>query len=179
MGFVSCGTSTRVRARQRRSGGRREEEGAREGRGGVVGVVGAGQVEDSAAVAVRQRDHQGQERVVHVMEPRQPRHPRGRLRRVRHPGARRHGYGGCVCCWSPKNPLAPERVIQIESDAGVSAVHFSKQHLSLLAVGNTGAVRRAQARQRACAEDDSSTRGRSGRGKTAARRSSQAPPTGT
>jgi hypothetical protein len=47
------------------------------------------------------------------------------------------GYGGFVCCWSVKNPTAPERVIKIESDAGVSAVHFSKTHPSLLAVGNT------------------------------------------
>lgn len=46
-------------------------------------------------------------------------------------------YSGLVCCWSLKNPLAPERVIQLESEAGVSAVSFSSLHPSLLAVGNT------------------------------------------
>jgi WD40 repeat protein len=46
-------------------------------------------------------------------------------------------YGGVVNCWSVKNPFTPERSIQIESDAGVSALHFSRQHPSLLAVGNT------------------------------------------
>jgi WD40 repeat protein len=46
-------------------------------------------------------------------------------------------YSGFVCCWSLKNPCAPERVIKIESDAGVSAMHFSSTHPSLLAVGNT------------------------------------------
>eukprot|EP00672_Neobodo_designis_P015772 CAMPEP_0174833034 /NCGR_PEP_ID=MMETSP1114-20130205/3992_1 /TAXON_ID=312471 /ORGANISM="Neobodo designis, Strain CCAP 1951/1" /LENGTH=876 /DNA_ID=CAMNT_0016066905 /DNA_START=47 /DNA_END=2677 /DNA_ORIENTATION=+ len=47
------------------------------------------------------------------------------------------GYGGVVNCWSVKNPFTPERSIKIESDAGVSAMHFSKQFPSLLAVGNT------------------------------------------
>lgn len=46
-------------------------------------------------------------------------------------------YSGLVCCWSLKNPLAPERTIQIESEAGVSALSFSNHHPSLLAVGNT------------------------------------------
>ena len=46
-------------------------------------------------------------------------------------------YSGIVCCWNLKNPVAPERVIHIESDAGVSAMHFSAKHPSLLAVGNT------------------------------------------
>lgn len=46
-------------------------------------------------------------------------------------------YSGLVCCWSLKNPLAPERVIQLESEAGVSALSFSSHHPSLLAVGNT------------------------------------------
>lgn len=45
--------------------------------------------------------------------------------------------GGFVCFWSLKNPLAPERVIQLSSEAGVSAVAFSYEHPSLLAVGNT------------------------------------------
>ena len=46
-------------------------------------------------------------------------------------------YSGLICCWSLKNPVAPERVIQLESEAGVSALSFSNQHASLLAVGNT------------------------------------------
>lgn len=46
-------------------------------------------------------------------------------------------YSGLVCCWSLKNPLAPERTIQLESEAGVSALSFSNHHPSLLAVGNT------------------------------------------
>jgi WD40 repeat protein len=52
-------------------------------------------------------------------------------------GSAAKGYGGVVCCWSVKNPFTPERVIQLETDAGVSALHFSKTHPSLLAVGNT------------------------------------------
>ncbi|ESL11895.1 dynein intermediate chain [Trypanosoma rangeli SC58] len=44
--------------------------------------------------------------------------------------------GGIVCCWSLKNPLAPERVIQLSTEAGVSAAAFSYEHPSLLAVGN-------------------------------------------
>ncbi|EKG08452.1 dynein intermediate chain, putative [Trypanosoma cruzi] len=44
--------------------------------------------------------------------------------------------GGIVCCWSLKNPLAPERVIQLNTEAGVSSVAFSYEHPSLLAVGN-------------------------------------------
>lgn len=46
-------------------------------------------------------------------------------------------HGGIVCCWSLKNPLAPERVIQLSSEAGVSSIAFSDEHPSLLAVGNT------------------------------------------
>nr|CCC89484.1 unnamed protein product [Trypanosoma congolense IL3000] len=45
--------------------------------------------------------------------------------------------GGIVCCWSLKNPLAPERVIQLSNEAGVSSIAFSDEHPSLLAVGNT------------------------------------------
>eukprot|EP00758_Cryptobia_borreli_P018793 Tbor_TRINITY_DN7478_c0_g1::TRINITY_DN7478_c0_g1_i1::g.14558::m.14558 len=45
--------------------------------------------------------------------------------------------GGVVCCWSLKNPAAPERVITLESDAGVSSMNFSSEHPSLLAVGST------------------------------------------
>ncbi|KEG07585.1 putative dynein intermediate chain [Trypanosoma grayi] len=45
--------------------------------------------------------------------------------------------GGIVCCWSLKNPLAPERVIQLPVEAGVSSVAFSYEHPSLLAVGDT------------------------------------------
>ncbi|RNF19712.1 putative dynein intermediate chain [Trypanosoma conorhini] len=45
-------------------------------------------------------------------------------------------HGGIVCCWSLKNPLAPERVIRLSTEAGVSSVAFSYEHPSLLAVGN-------------------------------------------
>ncbi|KAG8345412.1 hypothetical protein ERJ75_000381000 [Trypanosoma vivax] len=48
--------------------------------------------------------------------------------------------GGVVCCWSLKNPLAPERVIYLASEAGVSSIAFSYEHPSLLAVGNTEGI---------------------------------------
>eukprot|EP01062_Namystynia_karyoxenos_P017741 TRINITY_DN16565_c0_g1_i1.p1 TRINITY_DN16565_c0_g1~~TRINITY_DN16565_c0_g1_i1.p1 ORF type:complete len:855 (+),score=357.16 TRINITY_DN16565_c0_g1_i1:89-2653(+) len=52
-------------------------------------------------------------------------------------GANKHKkHDGLVCCWSLKNPVHPERVIEIEN-AGVSAVGFSHDHPNLLAVGNT------------------------------------------
>lgn len=44
---------------------------------------------------------------------------------------------GLVCCWSLKNPLAPELALHLGTDASVSAVAFSYEHPSLLAVGNT------------------------------------------
>lgn len=44
---------------------------------------------------------------------------------------------GLVCCWSLKNPLAPELALYLDTDASVSAVAFSYEHPSLLAVGNT------------------------------------------
>ncbi|EPY37321.1 dynein intermediate chain [Angomonas deanei] len=44
---------------------------------------------------------------------------------------------GLLCCWSLKNPLAPELVLSLNADAGVSALAFSLEHPSLLAVGNT------------------------------------------
>lgn len=44
---------------------------------------------------------------------------------------------GLVCCWSLKNPLAPELALHLTADASVSAVAFSYEHPSLLAVGNT------------------------------------------
>lgn len=44
---------------------------------------------------------------------------------------------GVVCCWSLKNPLAPELALHLTADASVSAVAFSYEHPSLLAVGNT------------------------------------------
>eukprot|EP01065_Artemidia_motanka_P052322 TRINITY_DN9422_c0_g1_i1.p1 TRINITY_DN9422_c0_g1~~TRINITY_DN9422_c0_g1_i1.p1 ORF type:complete len:852 (+),score=295.52 TRINITY_DN9422_c0_g1_i1:72-2627(+) len=45
-------------------------------------------------------------------------------------------HDGLVCCWSLKNPVHPERVIEV-ANAGVSAVGFSHDHPNLLAVGNT------------------------------------------
>eukprot|EP00796_Vickermania_ingenoplastis_P010570 gene10570-7340_t len=44
---------------------------------------------------------------------------------------------GLVCCWSLKNPLAPELTLSLNCDASVSSVAFSFEHPSLLAVGNT------------------------------------------
>lgn len=44
---------------------------------------------------------------------------------------------GMICCWSLKNPLAPELVLHLTADAGVSSLAFSYEHPSLLAVGNT------------------------------------------
>lgn len=48
--------------------------------------------------------------------------------------AKRHD--GLVACWSLKNPVHPERIIEVPN-AGVSAVGFSHDHPNLLAVGNT------------------------------------------
>eukprot|EP00756_Hemistasia_phaeocysticola_P032464 Hpha_TRINITY_DN16408_c4_g1::TRINITY_DN16408_c4_g1_i1::g.159377::m.159377 len=48
--------------------------------------------------------------------------------------AKRHD--GLVACWSLKNPVHPERIIEV-ANAGVSAVGFSHDHPNLLAVGNT------------------------------------------
>ena len=51
-------------------------------------------------------------------------------------GAGSTGHG-LVACWSLKNPVAPERVIRIDSESGgISALHFSAQRPSLLAVGS-------------------------------------------
>ena len=46
-------------------------------------------------------------------------------------------HGGVIRCWSLKNPIAPERVITLDTDAGVSSMSFSESHPSLLAVGMT------------------------------------------
>lgn len=48
-----------------------------------------------------------------------------------------HDKRGLVCCWSLKNPLAPELALYLTTDTDVSAVAFSYEHPSLLAVGNT------------------------------------------
>lgn len=60
----------------------------------------------------------------------------------RHQGGRKEDESptdrrGLVCCWSLKNPLAPELALYLNTDASVSAVAFSYEHPSLLAVGNT------------------------------------------
>ncbi|KAK7195960.1 dynein intermediate chain [Novymonas esmeraldas] len=44
---------------------------------------------------------------------------------------------GMVCCWSLKNPLAPELILYLRGDADVTALAFSVEHPSLLAVGSS------------------------------------------
>ncbi|CBZ37419.1 dynein intermediate chain, putative [Leishmania donovani] len=44
---------------------------------------------------------------------------------------------GMVCCWSLKNPLAPELVLYLRGEADVTALAFSVEHPSLLAVGSS------------------------------------------
>ncbi|EPY29138.1 dynein intermediate chain [Strigomonas culicis] len=44
---------------------------------------------------------------------------------------------GLLCCWSLKNPLAPELVLSLHAETSVSALAFSSEHPSLLAVGCT------------------------------------------
>ncbi|CAG9580914.1 putative dynein intermediate chain [Leishmania major strain Friedlin] len=44
---------------------------------------------------------------------------------------------GMVCCWSLKNPLAPELVLYLRGEADVTALAFSFEHPSLLAVGSS------------------------------------------
>ncbi|KAG5469548.1 hypothetical protein LSCM1_02771 [Leishmania martiniquensis] len=44
---------------------------------------------------------------------------------------------GMVCCWSLKNPLAPELILYLRSNADVTALAFSFEHPSLLAVGSS------------------------------------------
>ncbi|CAJ1035560.1 hypothetical protein Q4I30_007165 [Leishmania utingensis] len=44
---------------------------------------------------------------------------------------------GMVCCWSLKNPLSPELILYLRGDADVTALAFSFEHPSLLAVGSS------------------------------------------
>ncbi|KAG5495239.1 hypothetical protein JKF63_02294 [Porcisia hertigi] len=44
---------------------------------------------------------------------------------------------GMVCCWSLKNPLAPELILYLRESADVTALAFSFEHPSLLAVGSS------------------------------------------
>ncbi|GET92021.1 dynein intermediate chain, putative [Leishmania tarentolae] len=44
---------------------------------------------------------------------------------------------GMICCWSLKNPLAPELVLYLRGEADVTALAFSFEHPSLLAVGSS------------------------------------------
>ncbi|CBZ30071.1 putative dynein intermediate chain [Leishmania mexicana MHOM/GT/2001/U1103] len=44
---------------------------------------------------------------------------------------------GMVCCWSLKNPVAPELVLYLRGEADVTALAFSFEHPSLLAVGSS------------------------------------------
>lgn len=47
------------------------------------------------------------------------------------------GGKSVICCWSLKNPTAPERTIIPPNDAAITTMHFGKQNGSLLAVGST------------------------------------------
>ncbi|KAG5493697.1 hypothetical protein JIQ42_02071 [Leishmania sp. Namibia] len=51
--------------------------------------------------------------------------------------AQGHEAHGMVCCWSLKNPLAPELILYLRGDADVTALAFSFEHPSLLAVGSS------------------------------------------
>jgi dynein intermediate chain 4, axonemal len=44
---------------------------------------------------------------------------------------------GMICCWSLKNPLAPELILFLRHEADVTALSFSSEHPSLLAVGSS------------------------------------------
>ena len=44
---------------------------------------------------------------------------------------------GMICCWSLKNPLAPELVLFLRHEADVTALAFSNEQPSLLAVGSS------------------------------------------
>ncbi|KPI86049.1 putative dynein intermediate chain [Leptomonas seymouri] len=44
---------------------------------------------------------------------------------------------GMICCWSLKNPLAPELILFLRHVADVTAMAFSHEHPSLLAVGSS------------------------------------------